>query len=132
MLKRKRPKGNGSQALIPEEKTKREAPVERLWERNREGRKETNRKLSTGTGKESMRDQAGENGENGRSESGNRALRKPLRGGNRKKGKGRTEGQVAGTGREADERKRNGRGKPESESIREAPEEQLWERIREG
>ena len=71
MLKRKRPKGNGSQALIPEEKTKREAPVERLWERNREGRKETNRKLSTRTGKESMRDQAGENRENQRSESRN-------------------------------------------------------------
>ena len=29
-------------------------------------------------------------------------------------------------------RKRIGRGKPESESKREAPEERLWERIREG
>ena len=38
--------------------------MEQLWERNREGRKETNRKPSTGTGKEGMRDQAGENGEN--------------------------------------------------------------------
>ena len=47
MLKRKGSKENRSQALIPEEKSKREAPVERLWERNREGRKETNRKLST-------------------------------------------------------------------------------------
>ena len=47
MLKRKGPKGNESNAPIPEEKSKREAPVERLWERNREGRKETNRKLST-------------------------------------------------------------------------------------
>ena len=37
--------------------------MEQLWERNREGRKETNRKLSTGTGKESMRNQAGEKGE---------------------------------------------------------------------
>ena len=37
--------------------------MERLWERNREGRKETNRKLSTGTGTEGMRDQAGEKGE---------------------------------------------------------------------
>ena len=46
MLKRKRPKGSGSQALIPEGKPKREAPVERLWERSREGRKETNRELS--------------------------------------------------------------------------------------
>ena len=47
MLKRKGSKENGSQALIPEEKSKREAPVEQLWERSREGRKETNRKLST-------------------------------------------------------------------------------------
>ena len=47
MLKWKGSKENGSQALIPEERSKREAPVERLWERNREGRKETNRKLST-------------------------------------------------------------------------------------
>ena len=37
--------------------------MEQLWERSEEGRKETNRKLSTGTGKESMRNQAGENGE---------------------------------------------------------------------
>ena len=64
MLKRKRTKGSESQAPIPEERSEREAPVERLWERSREGRKETNRKLSTGTGKESMRDQAGRNGEN--------------------------------------------------------------------
>ena len=33
---------------------------------------------------------------------------------------------------EADERKQKARGKPESESKREAPEEQLWERNREG
>ena len=36
--------------------------MEQLWERSGEGRKGTNRKLSTGTGKEGMRDQAGENG----------------------------------------------------------------------
>ena len=35
-----------------------------------------------------------------------------------RKRKGRNRGQVAGTGREADERKRIGRGKTESESIR--------------
>ena len=46
-LKRKQTKESGSQAPIPEEKSKREAPVEQLWERSREGRKETNRKLST-------------------------------------------------------------------------------------
>ena len=78
MLRWKRTKGSGSQAPIPEERSKREAPVERLWERSREGRKETNRKLSTGTGKESMRNQAGENGEDRRSESESGALRKPL------------------------------------------------------
>ena len=33
---------------------------------------------------------------------------------------------------ETDERKWKVRGKPESESIREAPVEQLWERSREG
>ena len=78
MLKRKRTKESGSQAPAPEERSERGSPVEQLRERSREGRKETNRKLSTGTGKESMRDQAGENGENRRSESGSGALRKPL------------------------------------------------------
>ena len=78
MLKRKGLKGNGSQAPAPEERSKRGSPVEQLRERSREGRKETNRKLSTGTGKEGMRDQAGENGEDRRSESGRGALRKPL------------------------------------------------------
>ena len=52
MLKRKRRSSSGSQALIPEENSKREAPVERLWERNWEGRKETNRKLSKQNRKE--------------------------------------------------------------------------------
>ena len=52
MLKRKQTKGSGSQAPIPEEKSKREAPVERLWERSREGRKETNRELSMQNRKE--------------------------------------------------------------------------------
>ena len=45
-------KTSGSQAPIPEEKSKREAPVERLWERSREGRKETNRELSKQNRKE--------------------------------------------------------------------------------
>ena len=44
----------------------------------------------------------------------------------------RTEGQVVRTGTEADERKQKERGKPGSESRREAPVEQLWERNREG
>ena len=70
MLKRKQTKGSGSQAPAPERKLERGSPVERLRERSRAGRKETNRKPSTGTGKESMRNQAGKNGENQRSESG--------------------------------------------------------------
>ena len=56
----------------------------------RDERKQTE-KPSTRTVKESMRDQAGENGENGRSESGRRAPKKQLRGGNGKKRKGRRE-----------------------------------------
>ena len=64
MLKRKRTRGSGSQAPAPEEKSERGSPVEQLRERSRVGRKETNRRPSTGTGKESMRNQAGRNGEN--------------------------------------------------------------------
>ena len=48
----------------PKAKVNRQAPVEQLWERNREGRKETNRKPSTRTWKEDMRDQVREKGEN--------------------------------------------------------------------
>ena len=78
MLKRKGTKGNGSQALIPEEKTKREAPVERLWERSREGRKETNRKLSTWNRKEGTGNQAGKKGENGEAKAELRSRRSQL------------------------------------------------------
>ena len=42
------------------------------------GERKRTAKLSTGTGKECTGNQAGENGENVRSESGRRALRKPL------------------------------------------------------
>ena len=63
MLKWKRTKESGSQASAPEEKSERGSPVEQLRERNRAGRKETNRKLSTETGKECTGNQAGENGE---------------------------------------------------------------------
>ena len=38
--------------MIPEGKPEREAPVERLWERSREGRKETNREPSKQNRKE--------------------------------------------------------------------------------
>ena len=68
MLKRKRTKESGSQAPIPAEKSKREAPVKQLWERNREGRKETNRKPSTKNRKRSMGNQAEEKVENRKTE----------------------------------------------------------------
>ena len=77
MLKRKRTKGSGSQALIPEGKPEREAPVEQLWERSWEGRKETNRKPSTRNRKEGMGNQAGRKGKDLGSESGTEAPRKP-------------------------------------------------------
>ena len=76
-LKWKQTKGSGSQALIPEEKSKREAPVEQLWERNWEGRKETNRKPSTWNRKDGMGNQAGRKGKDLGSESGTEAPRKP-------------------------------------------------------
>ena len=50
----------------------------------------------------------------------------------RRKRKGRNRGQVARTGRDVDERKQIEREKPEGESKREALEEQLRERIKEG
>ena len=68
MLKRKRTKESGSQAPIPAEKSKREAPVKQLWERNREGRKETNRKPSTKNRIRSMGNQAEEKVENRKTE----------------------------------------------------------------
>ena len=46
--------------------------MEQLWERSEEGRKETNRKPSTRTWKEGMRDQAGEKGESEEAKAGAR------------------------------------------------------------
>ena len=52
--------------------------------------------------------------------------------GEREEGKGKN-GRLSSQNRaEADERKQKARGKPESESRREAPVEQLWERNWEG
>ena len=78
MLKRKRPKGSGSQALIPEGKPEREAPVEQLWERSWEGRKETNRKSSTQNLREGTGNQAGGKGNDLGSVSGTEAPKKPV------------------------------------------------------
>ena len=77
MLKRKRTKESGSHALIPEENSKREAPVERLWERSWEGRKETNRKSSTQNLREGTGNQAGGKGKDLGSVSGTEAPGEP-------------------------------------------------------
>ena len=106
--------------------------MEQLWERSEEGRKETNRELSTGTGKESMRDQAGENGENVRSESGDgncgRHCEAEAGMAERKKQRLSSEmlkrKQTQGSGSQA--------LIPEERSKREAPVERLWERNWEG
>ena len=66
-----------------------------------------------------MGNQVGENGENQRSESGREAPKKTrCEGETGRKRKGRNRGQVARTGKDVDERKRMGREKTESESIR--------------
>ena len=44
MLMWKRTKESGSEALVPEERSERETPVERLWERSGDGRKEAEAK----------------------------------------------------------------------------------------
>ena len=78
LLKRKRTKESGSQASAPEERSKRGSPVERLRERNREGRKETNRKAEY-ENQERMHEKSGrKEWGNAGSESGERAPGKPL------------------------------------------------------
>ena len=76
MLKRKRTKGSGSQAPAPEKRFERGSPVERLRERSREGRKETNRKAeySESDGRYGKPDRKKE--EEQESESGTEKLKK--------------------------------------------------------
>ena len=65
-----------------------------------------------------MGDQVGRNGEDQRSESGREHRGSHCEAEAGRKRKGRNRGQVARTGRDVDERKRIGREKTESESIR--------------
>ena len=111
MLKRKRTKGCGSQAPAPEEESERGSPVEQLRERSRAGRKETNRKAEY-ENRERTHERSGgkERGKRG-SESGAGAQGKPAVRRNREERKGIQTGPVAGSGEEADERKRKGSGK---------------------
>jgi len=71
---------------------RRQAPEERLWERIREERKETNSKAEYRepgrNARETRRERTGK-AEGAKARAA--ALRKPLRGGDRKKGKGRAE-----------------------------------------
>ena len=56
--------------MIPEEKSKREAPVEQLWERSWEGRKETNRKLSNQNREQAWETRLDKTGKNRETERG--------------------------------------------------------------
>ena len=76
----------------PGSESRREAPVEQLWERSREGRKETDRKPSTGSRKGSTGNRAEEKVEDGEAERRNRALEKPLVRRGQEEGNGRTAG----------------------------------------
>ena len=69
MLEKKGPKGTGKESKHSWNGCGSEA---------RKGERKRTAKLSTGTGKESMGNQAGRNGEDRGSESGSGALRKPL------------------------------------------------------
>ena len=96
----------------PESESMREAPVEQLWERIREGRKETYRKPST-KNRERRHGKPGrkERGEPGKRERRGCTEEATVRRRQEERGKEETESQVAGGGREADERKQNGSGK---------------------
>ena len=85
--------------------------MEQLWERNRVGRKETNRKLSTRTVKEGTRDQAGGNGENRKARAERSTVKATVRQ-KREERKGRS--------RELSSRKWNGSGRKEAE-VRHRP-----------
>ena len=117
----------------PESESKREALVEQLWERSQEGRKETNRKPST-KNRERKHEKSGwkERGKPKKRKRKGAPKKTHCEGETGRKRKGRNRGQVARTGKEVDERKRIEREKPEGESKREALEEQLRERIKEG
>ena len=58
MLKRKRTKESGSQALIPEERSKREAPEEQLWEAN-QGRAKGNEQRAEYRNREGKHEKSG-------------------------------------------------------------------------
>ena len=101
----------------PESESKREAPEEQLWERDREGRKETNRKPST-------KNRERKQGKPGRKERGKPKKREwkrsteeaTVRRRQEERGKEETESQVAGGGTEGDERNRKESGKPGREA----------------
>ena len=106
--------------------------MEQLWERSEEGRKETNRKPSTRTWKEGMRDQAGEKGETGdaKAETGTEeaTVRRNREEKERKKQRLSSEmlkrKRTKGSGSQAPA--------PEEKSERGSPVEQLRERSRAG
>ena len=90
-LKPKQTKEGRSQAERPKAKAQGKHLRNSCGKRIREGRKETNRKPSTRTGKEGMRNQAGDNGESEEAKAKTHTGKTPERW-NREERKGRTEG----------------------------------------
>ena len=72
MLKRKRTKESGSQAPAPEKRFERGSPVERLRERSRAGRKETNSRAEYENREGKHENSGWRDRGNGGSESGDR------------------------------------------------------------
>ena len=128
MLKRKWTKESGGQASVPEKKFKRESPVEQLWERSREGRKETYRKQSTQNRKEGTGNQAGNKGKDLESVSGTEAPKKPAARRERVES-GKKSRRLSSEMLKRKRTKESGSQAPipEEKSKRESPVEQLWE-----
>ena len=87
--------------------------MERLWERSREERKETNRKLSTGIGRKAWK----QAGQKRKASTGGTAAR-----GEREEGKRKSRRLSSQKQAEADERKRKASGKARKRSGREEAE----------
>ena len=106
--------------------------MEQLWERNREGRKETNRKLSTGAGKESMRDQAGRKGETEEAKAETGTGEATVR--RKQEEKGKEEQKLSSEVLKRKRTKESGSqvSAPEEKSERGSPVERLRERSRAG
>ena len=103
---------SGSGREKAESESTRQALVEQLWERNEEGRKETNRKPSKRIREGSLSNQAERTEENREARAESEHRRSHCEAETGRKRKGRSRGQVAGGGTEGDERNRQAPKEP--------------------